>query len=199
MCKSVTLNPDIESVIKLLKRVFSNPIIASIIGGVATGIIITVWNSITKNINLVRSFINIATNIYHIKIPEFYLIVLIALLLGWVFTLNKKINKTSKYKNAEKLEAKPETLKHEKFMPNEEHLLILEQLANDEAEALSQDDLFRDYVNQFPRNERKHFKFILNDLEKNQMIRISSMIEGSIFYSVTSEGLSTLSGRASKH
>ena len=83
------------------------------------------------------------------------------------------------------------------FELSDEHIIVLLELAN-ARESRHDDDLFEIYHKKFPNRERKDFKFVMNDLTDNELIRIPYSGSEGIYYSIESYGLNMLRKKTSK-
>lgn len=102
-------------------KIFSNPIIISLLGGLGAYVLIGIYKSFAEKMNLGQSLLNLAVKIYHtnipVKISDFYLIILILILLGWMFSINRKLRGLSKkiqniFVENEKLREENKNIKH---------------------------------------------------------------------------------------
>ena len=133
------------------KKIFLSPFFISISGGLIAYFAGGIINAFASKINLWESLLNLPVKIYHIKIPYFFLVILIiAIFISLVF-INKKFQGLSSKKIKEMLadneritnhnksiiavnkELKTEiekTKEEKKLELNEEHYIILEALAS---------------------------------------------------------------------
>jgi hypothetical protein len=79
----------------------------------------------------------------------------------------------------------------ESLAVNLEHLTILAALGEAKA-SLGDDALFDYYQKQFPKKSRVHFKIVINELKKADMINEETNIYDKKFYSILSKGLDVL-------
>jgi hypothetical protein len=165
---------------KPLGKFFTNPIVASVLGGAILYILAAIWQAMKNRIDIGRSFISLAKKIYHINIPQFYLIVLILILVAGCLALNNKIKTKQKIINDEEL------------VITNEHSRILEVLAESSSGGEDEEELFRIYLKIFSGKTRKHYKIVLHDLYDEGLISISPDIYEQNICNITGEGLSLL-------
>lgn len=235
-----------------MKKFLHNPITRSVIGGIIAYLIIGAISAIAERTGLWQSLLDLPGKIYHMKIPDFILVVFIIAILIALVLMNKKFKGLSPkefgemkadnermqkhneklIKSAnniiavnEKLEGEIEGLKREisglklelkkevksdfeklvtefegmvqpkkerKIEIKNEHILVLSMLANTSG-TIEQEAIFNVYRSNFTRKQKKDFKFIINDLEENELIEIAEGYKnGECYYRITSEGLHIL-------
>jgi len=167
-------------------------ILLVLIGYLATGII----NAFASKINLWESLLNLPVKIYHIKIPDFFLVILIiAIFISLVF-INKKFQGWSPKKIREMLAENKElktkiekTKEKEKLELNEEHYIILEALANSEDECKPKEFLYKTFFKKkFKEGKgRTIFNLAISELKRSNLIRLET--ETGSFYGFEEEVL----------
>lgn len=104
------------------------------------------------------------------------------------------VDKYESKKELEKMESEP-LKKDEDFISNIEHINILLCLADAQESVPLERGLFRNYKREFSNKERRDFKFVINELKKNKLIKLSYNFGGDSYYDITSKGLSFLKER----
>ena len=72
-----------------IKKVFSNRIFISVSGPILTYFIVGIINSFAEKINLWESLLNLPVKIYHIKIPDFIILIFVLIIVIWLIFINK--------------------------------------------------------------------------------------------------------------
>jgi len=103
------------------------------------------------------------------------------------------VDKYERKKELEEVEPAP-SKKDKDFIPNDEHINILLRLADD-TEPVALEVLFTNYKREYSNKKRRDFKFVIDDLNKNRLIKLSYSIRGDSYYDITSKGLSVLRKR----
>ena len=138
--------------------------------------------------NLWKLLANIGKGIYHFKIPDFILAILIIAIILSLILINKKFQGLSPKKFKE---MKAEKVK--KLEPNIEIIFILDVLANQSDRTLEQRYLWDKYLLKFKEKKQSDFQIILNELENHYLIEETECGElGEICWFITTIGLTYL-------
>lgn len=127
-------------------------------------------------INFISPFLNLLVKIYHIKIPDFFLSILILAIIIWLIFISKRIKGQLKDKIMEL---------------DEEHDFILSKLANEEDKTLQQEFLWHLYSEKFENKERSDFNIIINELCKHNLAMLHEDYD-EIFVEILEDGLYSL-------
>ena len=95
-----------------IKKVFSNRIFISVSGPILTYFIVGIINSFAEKINLWESLLNLPVKIYHIKIPDFIILIFVIIIVIWLILINKKFQGLSPKKFKEMLAENERIKKH---------------------------------------------------------------------------------------
>jgi len=95
-----------------IKKVFSGPFFITVSGGIFAIIIGGIILSFAEKINLWESLLNLPVKIYHIKIPDFIILIFLLIIVIWLILINKKFQGLSPKKFKEMLAENERIKKH---------------------------------------------------------------------------------------
>jgi len=168
-----------------IKKIFLSRLSISISGGLIAYFVGVIINASASKINLLDSLLNLPVKIYHIKIPDFFLVILIIAIFISLAFINKKFQGWSPKKIREMLaeneELKTEiekTKEEEKLELNEEHYIILETLASSEDECEPKESLYETY---FKKKGRAIFNLAISELKRSNLITLQKDVGADFF------------------
>lgn len=107
-----------------IKKIFSSRIFISVSGAIITYFILGIISSFAQKINLWESLFNLPVKIYHIKIPDFIILIFILIIVIWLILINKKFQGLSPKKFKEMLAENERIKKHNESLINSANNII---------------------------------------------------------------------------
>ena len=161
---------------EIIKKVFSSRIFIQVLGGILTIFIIGIINSLAEKINLWKSLLNLPVKIYHIKIPDFIILIFVLIIVIWLILINNKFQGLSPKKFKE-------------MLAEEEILLVLKTLAGNASRYAERGGLNVVYDRAFEGKTQADFNIVLSMLHASGQIKTSKPPNSDERIHITDSGL----------